>query len=87
VASLNDGEDGGFGGVCCVRSGGVLGLLALEFFDEDGGEAFALRWSSDFGGGCERAEFGVGGDFFDGRGVAGGFGGPRDVQRLAICSP
>jgi hypothetical protein len=70
-----------------VGSGGLLGLLAFEFFDEGLGEAFALWRRGDFGGGCERAEFGVGGDFFDGRGVAGGFGGPRDVQRLAICSP
>jgi len=58
----------------------VLGLLAFEFFDEDGGEAFALWWSDDFCGGCEGAEFGVGGDFFDGRGVAGGFGGSGDVE-------
>ena len=88
MTGLDSREDGGFGGwvgrwwsafvfLCCGL--GFL-LLAFEFFDEDGGEAFALCWSGDFGGGCESAEFGVGGDFFDGRGVAGGFGGSRDVE-------
>ncbi|HWY03355.1 MAG TPA: hypothetical protein VNX60_06785 [Candidatus Acidoferrum sp.] len=88
MTGLDSREDGGFGGwvgrwwsafgfLCCGL--GFL-LLAFEFFDEDGGEAFALCWSGDFCGGCEGAEFGVGGDFFDRGGIAGGFGLAGDVE-------
>ena len=55
-------------------------MRAPELFDEGFGEAFLFGGLIDFGLRCEGAEFRVGGDFFDGRGVAGGFGGSRDVE-------
>ena len=55
-------------------------LRASELFDEGFGEALLLGGLMDFGLRCEGAEFGVGGDFFDGGGVAGRFCGAGEVE-------
>ena len=87
AAGLDFGEDGRAGD--CLLSGcgrifgGFLGfgfvLLAFEFGHESFGEAGAAGGILVFGGWSEGAEFGVGDDFFDRLGVAGGGFGAGEV--------